>query len=130
MEARLSIVTLGVDDIERAKRFYHEGLGWSIDEDLGDWVSFALEPGLHICLYPNDLLAKDAEVAPERSGFSGITLAHNVDSRGQVDHLLAEAERAGGRLVKQAGTATWGGYSGYFADPDGHLWEVASPPPE
>ncbi|MEQ6917089.1 VOC family protein [Halomonas aquatica] len=127
MQQRMSLITLGVSDLDRARRFYEEGLGWQVGLAQGDVVFFQLN-GLILSLYPRAALAQDAEVADTGSGFAGITLAHNVSTEAEVDGVLSEAQRAGGRVVKPASKAEWGGYSGYFADPDGHLWEVAHNP--
>jgi len=125
MKPHVSIFTLGVGDLDRAKRFYAEGLGWPILQEQGPWVCFALGDGSSaLGLYPADALAADAGVAAEGKGFRGITLSHVVGSEARVDALLAEAERAGGTIAKPAQRAAWGGYFGYFADPDGHLWKV------
>ena len=127
MDPQVSIITLGVRDIGRAKAFYAESLGWPVHAEEGDWVCFMLGgDSTAFALYPWDALAEDASVAAEGTGFRGVTLAYNVRSEDRVDEVLAEAERAGGRIVKPAGRTDWGGYSGYFADPDGHLWEVAT----
>ncbi len=125
MEPRLNIVTLGVRDLERAVAFYRDGLGWPLSSaSVGDFAIFALSTGTALALYPRDLLAADAHVK-DGGGFGGITLAQNVADKQAVDNVLAQAVGAGGTLLKPAVTAEWGGYSGYFADPDGHPWEVA-----
>ena len=124
MEPRISIVTLGVQDLERSLSFYRDGLGLTPSEHNGSIVFIPLR-GLTLALFPRDALAEDAQVPVGEAGFSGITLAHNVETEREVDGLLKQAESAGGRIVKYAQKASWGGYSGYFADPDGHLWEVA-----
>lgn len=126
MEQRMSLITLGVGDLPRARRFY-EGLGWQVGMAVDDEVVFFQLNGLILSLYPRTALARDAGVVDE-GGFAGITLAHNVRSEPEVDAVLSEAERVGGRVVKPASRSEWGGYSGYFADPDGHLWEVAHNP--
>ena len=124
MEPRLSFVTLGVADLERATQFYQAGLGLPrLDSPPG--VSFFDLGRTRLALYPRQLLAADAGVSPGGSGFPGFALAHNVRSREEADRLLGDVTRAGGRVVKPAQPADWGGYSGYFADPDGFLWEVA-----
>ncbi len=113
-------------DLAVATRFYEIGLGlprMSMDENAD--VAFFPLNGTWLGLYPRAALAADANVPAAGQGFSGMTLAHNVASRAAVDQLLAQAVAAGARLVKPAQDAFWGGYSGYFADPDGHLWEVA-----
>jgi uncharacterized protein len=123
----VSVITLGVEDIQRARRFYHEGLGWPIRVEDDNWVVFTLGEGSSVlALYPWDDLARDAGVPPDRGAFGGVTLAYVVRSAERVDAVLAEAERAGATIVKPARTADWGGRSGYFADLDGHLWEVAN----
>jgi catechol 2,3-dioxygenase-like lactoylglutathione lyase family enzyme len=127
MEQRLSLVTLGVADLDRARRFYEDGLGWKRANDQEGVVFFQL-PGAVLGLWSRADLAKDAGLADTGAGFSGIALAYNARSREEVDAVLAEAEAAGARLLKAAEETFWGGYSGYFADPDGHPWEVAFNP--
>ena len=124
MEQRISIVTLGVADLERSRAFY-ERLGWRRSMKQADGVVFFQVGGMALALYPRADLAKDANVAPQRHGFAGIAIAYNARSRDEVDAVLAEAEAAGARILKPAQQAFWGGYSGYFADPDDFLWEVA-----
>ena len=124
MEPRLSFVTLGVADLERATRFYEKGLGLARLES-SPAVSFFELGKTWLALYPRTLLAADAGVPAAGSGFPGFALAHNVRSEADADRLLEEVVSAGGRIVKPAQRADWGGYSGYFADPDGFLWEVA-----
>jgi uncharacterized protein len=129
MKPHVSAITLGVDDMDRAKRFYGEGLGWPIHQDYDEWVSFRLGDGSSaLGLHPRETLAGDAGVAADRSGFPGFTFSYLVRSEERVDEVLAEAERAGGNIVKPAQSAQWGGYFGYFADPDGYLWKVAAGP--
>ena len=124
MEPRISFVTLGVRDLERAARFYTEVLRLPRRPSPPE-IAFFDMGATRLALYGRDLLAADAGVSPEGGGFPGFTLAHNVRSPAEVDALLAEVAAGGGRLVKPAHEADWGGYSGYFADPDGFLWEVA-----
>jgi len=127
MNPHVSVITLGVRDLDRAKRFYGQGLGWPIQQEDFNWVCFSLGDGASaLALYPWDELADDAGVSADGSGFRGITLAYNVRSQERVDAVLAEAERAGGKIVRLARRASWGGYSGYFADLEGCLWEVAT----
>jgi catechol 2,3-dioxygenase-like lactoylglutathione lyase family enzyme len=125
MEPHITLVTLGVADLGRAVRFYGEGLGLPRREPQLTGVAFFRMAGAWLSLFPRDALAADATVASDGSGFRAFTLAHNVPSAADVDRVLAEAVAAGATLVKPAATASWGGYSGYFADPDGFLWEVA-----
>ena len=120
------MITLGVVDLKASTAFYKK-LGWKADESHDGVVFFPLE-NLTLGLFPRKELAKDATVPEEGSGFRGIALAHNVDSPEEVDAVLAEAEKAGANLIKPGQKVFWGGYSGYFADPDGHLWEVAHNP--
>jgi uncharacterized protein len=124
MEPQLSFVTLGVNDLRRATRFYAEGLGLRQLKSLPT-VSFFDLGRTRLALYPRDQLAADAGVPAHGSGFSGFALAYNVGSQHEADRLLVEAERAGAKIVKPASPTEWGGYAGYFADPDGFLWEVA-----
>ena len=127
MNPHVSGITLGVKDVNRAKQFYSKGLGWPIQQEQGEWVSFSLNNGSSsLGLLPRDALAGDAGVAADGSGFRGITLSYIVRSEERVDAVLAEAERAGAEVVKPAQRAPWGGYFGYFADPDGYLWKVAA----
>lgn len=124
MQPRLTLVTLGVADLARAVRFY-EALGWPRSSYASEGVAFFQVGGLVLSLYPRAALAEDADLAPEGQGFRGFALAYNTASRAETDAVLAEAVAAGATLVKPAADAFWGGYSGYFADPDGALWEVA-----
>lgn len=124
MEPRISLITLGVGDVDRARAFY-EALGFRASSaSLGDVVFFQAG-ALALSLYPRPALAADAGVPEQGAGFRGIALAHNVRARAEVAAVLAAAEAAGGRIVKAAQDVFWGGHSGYFADPDEHLWEVA-----
>ncbi len=126
MEQRISIVTLGVKDLVAARAFY-DALGWKIandGEEAASSVAYDLM-GMTLCLYPWDKLAEDAQVPPAGEGFRGVVLAYNVRAKEEVAQVLAEADTAGGRIVKPAQDAFWGGHSGIFADPEGHLWEVA-----
>lgn len=127
MEPRLSLVTLGVADLARARAFY-ERMGFVASPASNDNVAFFKAGGVVLALFGRTALAHDAGVADTPSGFSGVTLAHNVRSESEVDTVLAAAVVAGGRLVQPARRVFWGGFSGYFADPDGHLWEVAHNP--
>jgi catechol 2,3-dioxygenase-like lactoylglutathione lyase family enzyme len=124
MEPRVSLVTLGVEDLERSIRFYRDGLGLPMRPGT-EGVAFFETKGTWLGLFPREELAKDAGVSAEGDGFRGFSLAHNVRTREEVDAALELARKAGARIVKPAGDTSWGGYSGYFADPDGFLWEVA-----
>lgn len=124
MEQRVSLITLGVADLNRSREFY-ERLGWRRSMAKTEGVVFFQAGGMALSLYPRHELAKDANVAPEGHGFYGIALAYNTRTRADVDSVLKEATAAGGRILKPAQEAFWGGYSGYFSDPDGFLWEVA-----
>ncbi|MDE2860425.1 MAG: VOC family protein [Chloroflexota bacterium] len=125
MEPRISIITLGVSDLPRAVEFYRDGLGLPLLDENTESIAFFKNRGTWLSLYPRDALAADAGIDTEGSGFSGVTLAHNVRTREEVDALLNVAVNAGATLVKPAEDAFWGGYSGYFADPEGYLWEIA-----
>lgn len=128
MEQRLSVITLGVADLAAARAFYGQGLGWTEIEPRQEAIAFFQLPGFALALWPADSLAEDAGLEPSRGGFGRITLAINQRTREAVDEVLAEAVLAGGVLIKPADETFWGGYSGYFADPDGHPWEVAHNP--
>ncbi len=129
MEARISTITLGVSDLERSYRFYKEGLGFSTKMTPdGGIVIFSMQ-GTLLSLYPYDKLAEDVTLSikdgpSEKGRFPGFTLAHTVRKKDEVDTVLALAGKAGGAIIKPAQDVFWGGYSGYFADPDGYLWEV------
>jgi uncharacterized protein len=127
MDQRISLVTLGVNDLRRARQFYERGLGWKPGFSTED-VVFYETGGPVIGLFARRELAADAQIEDEDATFSGIALAHNVRSRTEVDAVLAEAKKADATILKNAADTPWGGYSGYFADPDGHLWEVAHNP--
>lgn len=128
MEQRISVVTLGVQDLGRARQFYCEGLGFEASGAGNQDVVFIDMNGVVLALWGRASLAEDANAADLGSGFDGIALAQNVRSRAEVDAVLALAERAGAKIVKPAGETFWGGYAGYFADPDGHVWEIAHNP--
>jgi catechol 2,3-dioxygenase-like lactoylglutathione lyase family enzyme len=127
MNPHISAIVLGVGDLARARQFYAEGLGMPLQVDTKAFIKFTMTAGSSdFGLYPWDALAADAGVPPEGSGFRGVTLSYIVRSDDRVDAVLADAERAGGTIVKPAARAQWGGYTGHFADPDGNLWKVAS----
>jgi uncharacterized protein len=124
MEQRISIVTLGVANLERSRNFY-ERLGWRRALGKAEGIVFFQVGGMALALYPRTELAKDANIGGEGRGFGGITLAYNARSRDEVNAVLAEAKAAGAKVLKPAEDAFWGGYSGYFSDPDDFPWEVA-----
>jgi len=124
MKPKISLITLGVKDLELSLKFYRDGLGFKPEGDTKE-IGILKMDGTWLSLYPRESLARDAAVPPEGSGFPGFTLAHNVRSKREVDEVLAFAVKAGAKLIKPGQDAFWGGYSGYFADPDGFLWEVA-----
>lgn len=131
MKPRLTVVTIGVDDLERSLRFYRDGLGLrsegivGTEFEYGAVAFFALQGGLRLALWPRASIARDAGLPAQPASATEFTLGHNVGSKAEVDAVMAEARRAGGRWVKPAQDTFWGGYAGYFQDPDGHLWEVA-----
>ena len=129
MKPKISMIGLGVRDLDRALAFYRDGLGFAPHNytEGEDHIMFQLE-GTWMSLYPRDKLAEDATVPDDGSGFSGITFAHNVASEAEVDAVWAHAVASGARAVKPPQKVFWGGYSSYFADPDGYLWEVAYNP--
>ena len=127
MDPRIHIITLGVADLERAYRFYHHGLGFPTSGTPEGGIVFFQTGGGRLALYPAAELAKDVspDLPAERALFPGITLAHNTRKKEDVDRFLQQAVDAGGKIEKPAADTFWGGYSGYFSDPDGYLWEVA-----
>jgi catechol 2,3-dioxygenase-like lactoylglutathione lyase family enzyme len=127
MEQRLSLVTLGVTDLARARAFY-EALGWRTGAAPGDDVAFFQAGGMIVALWSRAQLAADSGIEDDPGGWGGITLAHNVGSPQEVDAVIAQAEAAGARIPRHGAETFWGGYSGVFIDPDGHPWEVAHNP--
>ena len=117
------MITLGVSDLKRATIFYRDGLGWPADEKHDGVVLFRLK-GTWLVLFPIEDLADDAQISAEGSGFSRVALAHNVVSKDAVHGVLQSAHIAGASITRPAHDTSWGGYAGYFQDPDGHLWEV------
>ncbi|MFC5679620.1 VOC family protein [Aeromicrobium endophyticum] len=128
MEQRISLITLGVADLDRSRRFYEHGLGWTKGNPQDEVAFYQLSNGLVLALWSRDELAADARVADSGATFSGISIAFNTRSHDEVDEVLAAVEAAGGTVTKPAEEQVWGGYSGYVADPDGHPWEVAFNP--
>lgn len=131
MKPRITLVTLGVDDLERALRFYRDGLGLQTEGIVGTEFEhgavafFDLQAGMKLALWPRASLARDAGLPLGRPDATGFSLAHNVASRAEVDAVMEQARQAGAAIVKPAHDTFWGGYAGYFQDPDQHLWEVA-----
>jgi catechol 2,3-dioxygenase-like lactoylglutathione lyase family enzyme len=134
MKPRVSLITLGVDDLERAVRFYRDGLGLETDGIVGTEYPngavafFQLEGGLKLALWPRKSIVNDSGLPPTSHSSTDFSLAHNVGSQDEVDAVLEQARNAGATIVKAAGATWWGGYAGYFLDPDAHLWEVAYNP--
>ena len=125
MEPRISIITLGTRDMAQSVAFYRDGLGWETDYKPSDGIAFFNLPGTWLGIYPWDALAEDAKLPSHEIKFGGITLAHNVRSKKEADSVFQQAIDAGATILKAPEDAFWGGYSGYFADPDGHPWEIA-----
>jgi len=125
MEPRISIITLGVQDLDRSVDFYRDGLGLPLQEGYEGQIAFFELIGTWLALYPRESLSADANQSPSGDGFQGFTMAHNVGSREDVDQLISKASSAGAQVVKEPQDTEWGGYSGYFKDPDGFLWEIA-----
>lgn len=130
MKPRITVITLGVDDLERSLRFYREGLGFPTegivgqDFEYGAVVFIQLQPGLRLALWPRQSMARDTGLAAAPASPTEMTLGHNVASKAEVDAVMAKAGAAGAVIIKPAHDTFWGGYSGYFQDPDGHLWEA------
>ena len=128
MPVKVTAIMIGVEDLARSKRFYGEGLGCTIDQDYPNFVSFNLGDGSSsLALYEREAAARNAGVSSEGSGFRGVSFHFIVPSSQAVDEVMGNAVAAGGGVVKEAAAARWGGYFGYFSDPDGYLWKVASP---
>lgn len=131
MKARITLLTLGVDDLERSLRFYRDGLGLASPGIVGGQFEygavafFDLGPALRLALWPRASIARDAAIPQSGRSSTEFTIGHNVNTRAEVDAVMAQASNAGATIVKPARDTFWGGYAGYFADPDGHLWEIA-----
>ena len=131
MQPRITVVTLGVDDLERALRFYRDGLGFATEGIIGQELPYGavvfieLQAGVRLALWPRSSIAHDTGLALGATSPTEFTLGHNVSSKGEVDAVMQQASNAGAIIVKPAQETLWGGYAGYFQDPDGHLWEVA-----
>jgi len=128
MDSRISFITLGVTDLARSVSFYRDGLKFPYSTSSNENVAFFQLDNIVLGLYPTDKLAEDATVPSDGSGFRGVSVSHNVETKERVAEVLAEVEAVGAKIVKPAQDVFWGGHSGYFADPDGHLWEVAFNP--
>lgn len=130
MKARVTVITIGVNDLEKALYFYRDGLGFATsgivgsEFEYGAVVFIQLQPGLRLALWPRESIAHDTGLALGPASATEMTLGHNVSSRVEVDEVMGKAQAAGAVIVKPAHDTFWGGYSGYFQDPDGHLWEV------
>ncbi len=128
MNQHLHIITLGVSDFERSFQFYTKTLGWKSSSSSEGDIAFFQAGGVVFAIYPREKLAEDALTSPDDNSFAGITLAHNVKSEGEVDEIIRDLEAKGVEIIKQPQKVFWGGYSSYFADPDGFRWEVAYNP--
>ncbi len=128
MRQKLTLITLGVKDFQKAVDFYEKGLGWKKSSVSMDELAVFPLGGITLALHPRHMLAEDAMVKDEPTGFPGITLSFNAKSEEEVNEVLKEVEKAGAEIIKPAQKVSWGGYSGYFKDPDGHLIEVAYNP--
>lgn len=128
MRQKMNLITLGVDDFDRAVNFYEKGLGWKKSAASVEGLAVFPLGGMALCLHPRHELAEDATVDAKGSGFAGLTISYNAKSETEVDEVLAEVQKLGAQLVKPAQKVFWGGYSGYFRDLDGHLFEVAFNP--
>jgi uncharacterized protein len=127
MTIQVTTIMLGVEDLARSRKFYGDGLGCAVEQDHPGFVLFNLGGGSSsLALYPRAAAAKDAGVAPEGSGFQGVSFHYIVASSDAVDEAIGRAVAAGGAVVREAAAAQWGGYYGYFSDPDGYLWKVAT----
>ena len=131
MDARITLITLGVDDLERSLSFYRDGLGLASEGVVGTEFEhgavafFPLQQGLTLAIWPRDSIAHDTGLSKAAPSPTELTIGHNVRSREAVDEVMAQAVRAGATVIKPAADTFWGGYAGYFQDPDGHVWEVA-----
>jgi catechol 2,3-dioxygenase-like lactoylglutathione lyase family enzyme len=128
MNSHLHLVTLGVADLERARKFYTEILGWAPSKASNDSVVFIQAGGVVLSLYPREALAEDASIPAEGSGFGGVAFAYNTRSENEVDAIISDLKAKGVAILKAPQKAFWGGYHAYFADPDGNPWEVAFNP--
>lgn len=131
MKPRITLLTLGVDDLERAVKFYRDGLGLPTEGiagkefEYGAVAFFELQNGLKLAVWPRSSIARDTKLPLQSPSATELTIGHNVTSKEEVNAVMDQAKNAGARIVKTAGETFWGGYTGYFQDPDGHLWEIA-----
>lgn len=132
MDPHISLLTIAVDDLERAVRFYRDGLGLATpgivgrEFEQGAVAFFELQPGLKLAVWPRGSLAAETGLGLSIPGPPAVTIGHNVASRAEVDQVMDQARRAGATILRAAGSVFWGGYAGYFQDPDGHVWEIAT----
>jgi len=130
MKPRITVITLGVDDLQRAVAFYRDGLGLATEGIVGQEFEhgavafFELQSGVRLALWPRESIAHDTGLAVSPPSSTNFTLGHNVTAKAEVDAIMLQAEEAGAEIVKRAQDTFWGGYAGYFKDPDGHLWEI------
>ena len=131
MKPRITVITLGVDNLEKSLAFYRDGLGLPSKGIIGKEFEhgavafFDLQAGLKLAIWSRDDIAHDTNISKTPRSPTEVTIGHNVNSREEVDAVMAQAQRAGAKIIKAAGSTFWGGYAGYFQDPDDHLWEVA-----
>ena len=130
MKPRITVITLGVDDLDKSLRFYRDGLGlptrgiMGTEFEHGAVAFFDLQPGLMLAIWPRENIAHDANLSKTPHSPTEFTIGHNVGSKEEVDVVMEQAKRAGAKIIKAADNTFWGGYAGYFQDPDGHLWEI------
>ncbi|PIQ88961.1 MAG: glyoxalase [Candidatus Omnitrophica bacterium CG11_big_fil_rev_8_21_14_0_20_42_13] len=130
MKSRITVITLGVDDLKKSLKFYRDGLGFPTEGIIGEEFEYGavvfieLQSGLKLALWPRESLAHDLGISLQSPSATEFTIGHNVNSKKEVDDVIEQAKRAGAKIIKPAIDTFWGGYAGYFQDPDGHLWEV------
>lgn len=130
MKPRITVITLGVDNLEKSLKFYRDGLGFPTEGVVGTEFEhgavafFDLQPGLMLAIWPRDDIAHDANISKTPNSPTEFTIGHNVGRKEEVDAVMEQAKRAGAKIIKPCGDTFWGGYAGYFQDPDGHLWEI------
>lgn len=134
MKPRITVLTIGVDDLKRSLTFYRDGLGLGTEGVIGEEfeygavVFFDLQNGMKLALWPRKSIAHDTGIARQKPSATEFTMGHNVNSKEEVDAVMAQAKEAGAKIIKPAQKTFWGGYAGYFQDPDGHLWEIVRNP--